>query len=129
MLVTPQPGQATQPPLLAPRDRLERGTEGLGRARLHLAHHEVVAIAGDDVDLAAHAPPVAVEDGQAVGEQVAAGEAFAVVAEGTGGEVHADHPRGTRSGSTGLSVRLWTAYVVGEGVWTADPPGPGSAEL
>ena len=81
MVVTPQPRELTQPALLAPRHRLEGGPVAVAAARLDLAHDEIADVAGHDVDLAPHAPPVAVEDRQALAAQVAAGEPLAVVTE------------------------------------------------
>src|SRR6476469_10961245 len=79
--VAPEPGEPPQPALLAPRHRLEGCAVGLGRAGLDLAEDELTAVDRDDVDLAPHAQPVAVEDRQSLCEQVATRQAFAVVAE------------------------------------------------
>ena len=118
VVVAPESGQSSQAALLGPRHGLERCAVGLARAGLDLADDELAAVDGDDVDLAPHAAPVAVEDRQALAEQVAAREPFAVVAEGAGGEVHGDHPPGADPVRTPVSARLWTAYAIGEGVWT-----------
>src|SRR3954465_14653351 len=117
VVVLPEPGEPAKAALLGPRHRLERRAEGLARAGLDLADDQLPAVDGDDVHLAPATAPVAVENGQALRQQVAARETFAVVAQGAGGELHAYQPRGTGPGRTPVIARLWTAYAIGRGLW------------
>ena len=78
VLGQPARRQPPQPRRLAPGHRLDRVTEALPPAGLDLAHHEAVAVQGDDVHLTLGAPPVALQHLQPGVGQVARGQPLAV---------------------------------------------------
>ena len=79
-----EPGQGAErnPALLLAVDRFQRTAEILPRASFHLHENERVALAADEIDLAALASAeVAVEDLEAVPAEKARGQFLAVRAE------------------------------------------------
>ena len=108
----PPLGEGAQLPLLGPGDRLDGVSEARAPPGLHLAEDERVAVAGDDVELALPAPPVAVEHPQTgVGEIVAATcspwePSLSVV--GTHRHSWANGPRDRPGEDLWTAGRLWT---------------------
>ena len=116
LVVRGQPplGEHAQPALLGRGHRLDRVAVADAAARLDLAEDEGVALAGDDVELALAAAPVAVEDAQAGVGQEGGRDALAVGAEvGGGGHAYDDHPSswptGVAAAICGGTAALWTA--------------------
>ena len=72
----PPGSRGSQPSYLGVVNRLDRDAEPSTAAGLHLAEHDVLAVAQDQVDLAVRAAPVAVQHHQALSGQVPLGEAF-----------------------------------------------------
>src|SRR5690606_16281050 len=83
--VVPRPAvsQSAQPGAFRLVHCFERGTEASPRPGLHFHHHESAVLAGENVDLAVTAPPVALEDAHPVPGQIARGKLLAALAQCT----------------------------------------------
>ena len=112
-----------QPHGLGEGDGLDRLAEPRRPAGLDLADDEAVAVAGDDVDLAVLAAPVAVEHLHALLAQVAHGQRLAVAAQARAGPRRA-HGRG-RADGRGRAGRA-ARWRVGAGHDRSQPAGTGA---
>ncbi len=80
-LFAPGDRESSQPSELRGRDRLERVPVAEARPRLDLDEHDGLAVAGDEVDLAETASPVALDHRHAERLEMVGGELFAVPTE------------------------------------------------